>query len=339
MKNVLLFSLLICSSMLMGQDISILVVDDSKDDFENTANITAGLDNSSIAYDLFDAAGTMASPTAEYMSNYDLVIWHTSTDGVGLYLWNANDEINGELALYLSEGGNLWVIGNDFLYDRYLTPYAFTEGEFAYDYLGVASYDGQTNVDDGGAGVPFVTPAADQPITGLDDIDWIFSTLYYGDVVTGIDGSVSIYEMGGAGYVLEGETTGLWNDNGTSKCLSFFFDLALASEQSIIDNTVASVVSFYAGVISSTEVLEAPAVEVSVFPNPSSDQISVQFDGIPTFTARVTNLLGQEIFVSRNLSQSALILDRDQIGTGLFMLNIEFEDENLKPVVKKILFK
>lgn len=341
MKNFLLFGFLIFSTVIVAQDISILVVDDSKDDFENTANLTNGLDNSAISYDLFDAAGTSTSPTAEYLSDYDLVIWHTSTDGVGLYLWNGNDEINGELALYLSEGGNLWVIGNDYLYDRYLTPYTFGAGEFAYDYLGISTYDAQTNTDDGGVGVEFVTPSTDQPITGLNNIDWIFSTLWYADVVTGIDGTVSIYDMGGTGYTFEGATTGLWYDNGTSKCLSFFFDLALASEQSIIDNTVASVVAFYEGVISSTQNPEFSSISIKVFPNPSSGIVQVQLTDIPgsVFSYEVVNQLGQVVLRKNAQTTSFYIIDRAIIGTGFFSLNIYFEDTVLQPITKKFLIR
>ncbi len=340
MKYFLLSMFLLLTVVGFGQ-ISILVVDDSNDGFENTAALTTGLDNNSLTYDLFDAEGTATSPTAEYMGNYDLVIWHTSTNGVGLQFWNANDEINGQLALYLSEGGNLWVTGNDFLYDRYVTPYTFAEGEFAYDFLGIASYDSQSYDDDGGIGVDFVAPASDQPITGLDNIDWTFSTLWYADAVTGRDGSVPIYEMGGTGYVFEGETAGLWYDNGTSKCLSFFFDLALASGQSVIDNTVASVVAHFEGLISSTENIELLETEVKVFPNPASEFVQISFEEIPTskYNFAVTNQLGQTILSSKAQSQKSFFLNRDELGTGMFNIQIVFEDPALSPITKKVLIR
>ncbi len=342
MKYFLLAFMLCISLMTFAQDLSILVVDDSKDDFDNTALITAGLDNGGIGYDLFDTGAELASPTAEFMADYDLVIWHTSTDGVGLYFWNANDEINGELALYLSDGGNLWVMGNDFLYDRYLTPYAFAEGEFAYDFLGIQSYDAQTNIDDGGLGVPSVTPSAEQPVTGLADIDWMFATLWYGDAVTGREGSVPIYDMNGdASYPLLGATAGLWYDNGTSKCLSFFFDLALASDQSIIDNTVSSVVTFFSGLISSTAELETSATALSVFPNPSSDFIHLSFEEFSATAYRyeVVNQLGQIIRTADYQTDRTIILGRDDLGAGMFFVNIIFENNSAAPITKKILFR
>ncbi|MCB0653253.1 MAG: T9SS type A sorting domain-containing protein [Saprospiraceae bacterium] len=290
--------MLFMSTLTLSQDISILLVDDSKDDFFNTDLLKTALENGSYAFDLYNVPDSLAVPEFAYLQNYDLVIWHTSTDGVGLGFWNFNDEINGGLAQYLSEGGNLWLTGNDFLYDVYNTPSTFVEGDFAYDFLGIESYDAQTYADDGGFGVAFVTPAMDQPITGLGDIDWQFSTLWYADSFTGREGAVSIYEMGGDGYALQGSTAGLWYDNGTSKCLSFAFDLALASSQGVIDNTVSSVVDFFASVITTNNnIIEViPAFEI--FPNPINESAKVSFELKETASVQIDifNMNGQKVF-------------------------------------------
>jgi hypothetical protein len=80
-----------------------------------------------------------------YLSKFDLVIWQTSNDGTQLSLWNKNDPENSHLKAYLNQGGKLWIGGLDFLFDKYgAAPKTFSEGEFAYEYLGLNSYDVQT---------------------------------------------------------------------------------------------------------------------------------------------------------------------------------------------------
>jgi len=84
-------------------------------------------------------------------------------------------------------------------------------------------------------------------------------------------------------------------------------------------------------------VLETKA---TAFPNPSIDFIRLQFEEEPSkYAISVTNLLGQQVFAAEDQYGSEFILDRDQVGTGLFVLNVTFEDKSVKPVVKKILFK
>lgn len=80
--------------------------------------------------------------------------------------------------------------------------------------------------------------------------------------------------------------------------------------------------------------------KAKAFPNPSSDQVKLQFDQQPSqYTVRVTNLFGQQVFFSQNQNQKEFILNRDQIGTGLFVLHVEFEDKRYQSITKKIIFE
>ncbi|MCC6460892.1 MAG: hypothetical protein IT260_10510, partial [Saprospiraceae bacterium] len=127
----------------------ILFVDDSPDGFGNAEYLASALDSLSYDYVYLDVAGTGNLPDSTTYADFDMVIWHTSTNGVGNYLWNGDDTDNAALAAYLDGGGYFWLIGNDFLYDRYgATPYNFEETDFAYQYLGIASYDLQSYGDD-----------------------------------------------------------------------------------------------------------------------------------------------------------------------------------------------
>ena len=107
-----------------------LFVDDSADEFGNAEYFHAGL--ASICYDAtyYNAVDSAAGPSDLYMNNFDLVVWHTSSDGAELLFWNGIEEDNASLESYLNGGGNLWLVGNDFFFDRYgLAPVAFSAGE------------------------------------------------------------------------------------------------------------------------------------------------------------------------------------------------------------------
>ncbi len=335
-QSLLLFSMLFLSLTAYSQDLSILLVDDSYDSYNNVDSIGNSITASGYSFDLFNAVDSLGGPSASVMSNYDLVIWHTSNSGPGLYLWNGTDEPNGELAQYLGEGGNLWLIGHDFLFDLYDTaPDTFATGDFVYDYLGISSYDAQSNVDDGGIGLPLVTPADEQPISGLGDIDWIFATLYFADAITGVEGTTPIYEMGDEDYVFAGSTAGLWYDNGTSKVLTFVFDLALASSAEIRDNTVSSVLDYFSSVLVNTQTVTKNGTSVRVFPNPvaTSAKVSLELTQSAQVQMHIVNMQGQRI--SRFLAPTQMAAGpynfdwnpSSDLPNGLYQVRIQVDGE------------
>ncbi len=136
----------------------VLVVDDDNK-WNNEYIITGALDSLGMPYSVFDCGdvGGMAAqkPTASDLNGRDLVIWFTGDDLNHLAFWNINDEDNPELINYLNlQGKKLWIIGRDWLYDRYgAAPDTFSTGDFVYDYLGISSYDVQSYRDDGNVGV------------------------------------------------------------------------------------------------------------------------------------------------------------------------------------------
>jgi hypothetical protein len=238
---------------LMSQ-ISVLVVDDSADEFDNTLYLTSTFDSLGIDYFIHDVA-LSGTPDISILTGFDVVLWHTSTWGLDLLLWENKDEDSQLLKEYLDQpNAKLWLIGNDFMFDRYKSvPTNFESGSFCYDYLGMKSYVAQSYGDDGNAGVPFVTPASDNPISNLKNISWQFATLWWADQFQIRDEAKPVYLFGGDNYPLKDGITGYYfpRANG-SKVLTFGFDLSLASNFTSMNQTVRSVMEWWQTIIASS---------------------------------------------------------------------------------------
>lgn len=248
--NKYLFSVICCFffsfSDTSGQ-FSILFVDDSADNFGNAQYLASALDSLEFEYFYFDT-GESGTPGLEFMLTFDIVIWHTSTWGLDLFMWQGIDTENHLLSRYLEyEKANLWLVGNDFMFDQYgVAPVSFGAGSFPYDYLGITSYTAQSNANDGGLGVPFLVPASENPIEDLTKINWTFPTLFWADVFEVREEALPIYVFGGENYPLKDGITGYYfpRNNG-SKVVTFGFDLALCSNHDTIIHTTEKVINWF----------------------------------------------------------------------------------------------
>ncbi|MCB0653254.1 MAG: T9SS type A sorting domain-containing protein [Saprospiraceae bacterium] len=81
--------------------------------------------------------------------------------------------------------------------------------------------------------------------------------------------------------------------------------------------------------------------QAKAFPNPASDYMQLVFEELPPspYTIQVSNQLGQTVFSKFNQNTSEFVLDRSEFGSGVFVLSVVFEDKNIQPVVRKIIFK
>ena len=330
MKVQLFMLALLLSGVLLNAQ-NILLVDDSNDSFDNTSAIGNGLTNNGLAFDLFNAADSAASPSFALMTDYDLVIWHTSSALVSLNFWNQNETDNTNLSQYLDEGGNLWLIGNDFLSNRYGgPPDTFQNGDFVYDYLGITQFNAESFNNDGLLGLPQVRPVEGQPIPGLTLIFWQLPTLPDADAITAREEAIAIYEMGHDNYVLAGEITGMWYAGANHRALTFAFALALANNQGLIDATIGSVVDFFAGFIVDTEEINDVATTISVYPNPSSAvaRLSFNLKEAAVVNVDVVNMLGQQVATvlsSTTLASGTHQLDwqpKTSLPNGLYQFRI-----------------
>ena len=131
-------------------EISILVVDDdggpnNGGTYQDVqAAFFDALDDAGYDYDTFIVDWSVTTPpqngpNATEMADYDLVIWFTG-ETWGYYgddtLTNTDE---GSLRTYLNAGGNLFLSGQDYLWESYPTAGAFTAGQFPRDMLGLTS--------------------------------------------------------------------------------------------------------------------------------------------------------------------------------------------------------
>ncbi len=167
----------------METSASLLFVDDDNK-WNNEYTITDPLDNLGFTYDVFDCGDIGGIPdtlpTSATLSGHDLVIWFTGDDGAldNLAFWDVQDIDNSELKSFLDAGGKLWIVGRDWMYDRYGAADAgpedsFTAGDFCYDYLGIQSYDSQTYTSaDSTQGVAYLDLVEGNGFVGLDPLGW-----------------------------------------------------------------------------------------------------------------------------------------------------------------------
>lgn len=277
MKKVLLLSLcFLFSKVAISQHV--LFVNDNDVISYNTDTMLHALDNSMYSnYDYWNIPDSgYTGPTAAYMSSYDLVIWYTSTDGLGLKFWQDSSYANPEIVSYINSGKAFWIIGLDVLYQAYgLAPKTFNAGEFTYDHLGLSSYDNQSYVDDTALGVRQVNKVAGAPAGMPDSLRWVFVTLWYVDGCTPRTGVQSIYQMGPSIYSLAGSKTMFYNGLASHKVMSTFFDPALINTQSNLITFMQAGIQFLTPTSGISEVNAEQ--QLILYPNPLSTDVKLNY--------------------------------------------------------------
>jgi Secretion system C-terminal sorting domain len=319
---------------------SIIFIEDSSDTFGNSRYLATALDSLALDYFYYDTE-TSGLPTLEMLTTFDLVIWHTSTWGVGLYFWESVNTENHLIKQYLDNPkANLWLIGNDFLFQEYEgAPDVFSEGSFPYDYLGITAYKAQSYGDDGGLGVPFLVPSATNVIEDLTQINWIFPTLNWADSYEIRETATPIFEFGGDNYSLKGATTAFFfpRENG-SNVMTFGFDLSLCSNIDTMVNTVQQVTDLF-NKVSSTQNIVSQKQNFKVYPSIFTDNINVSFEDNTqkTLSIVIYNTQGQIVGHTKSLQGHSDVMHisiPETLPKGVYYC--EIKTENTKETHKLI---
>lgn len=345
------YSLILWVSLLLNFSLSaqikILYVDDSDDVFLNAETIYDAIID--VGYDAhyFNALDSADQLTYEYLANYDLVIWQTSNDGTKLSLWNQDDTENNEIKTYLENGGNLWIGGLDFLFDKYGTPpQAFERGSFVYDFMGVQSYDCQSYGNDGGKGVPLVVPEDTSVIKNLVPLKWNFPTLWWVDGITPRQEAHVIYRMKGDNYVFDQKICGVLYSGDNYNVFSSFFDLGVAFDFELMKMSVLPVLDFFDSKIVNTSYDQNIQHDVILYPNPVTHHIiNIEFDKLPVTNQKVEfklfDIYGHLISTSDEVlyegaSRNSYQLHLPNTSSGLFYIQINADHKIItKSFVRK----
>jgi len=275
MKNLLTLLFVAAFGCVNAQNV--LFVNDNDNNTDNRDSMLVALQSSGYSFDVYsipDSSGTV--PNIGILELYDLVIWYTSSDGVSLGLWSDGDTGETNLTSYLYSGGAVWLIGTDILYAGfYPVPSTFIAGSFAYDYMGLESYNAQSYGDDGGVGMPQADLIGGAPASFPDSITWSFPTFWWADAVTPRAGSIDIYEMGPNSYSLAGEITMTHFFTSTTNMLSTFFDPVLISTPTKRDEFVEISIDYMLNFLS---VKENTQENIAVYPNPVTTELNVDLE-------------------------------------------------------------
>ena len=80
--------------------------------------------------------------------------------------------------------------------------------------------------------------------------------------------------------------------------------------------------------------------EISVFPNPSNDQITIDLGNISSmYDVVVYDHVGKVVYTSYNLTGSQYTLSKEAIGTGFFVAEIRVMEDGVQSLTRKIVFE
>lgn len=306
-----------------------LFVNDNNVFSYNTDTVISSLAGAGIDCDIFNARDSLRSPTAAEMQPYAVVIWYCSTDGVGNYLWNGDDSDNTELIVYLANGGSLWLMGTDFLYDRYgSAPVVFQPGDFVYDYLGISDYVAQSYGDDGSLGVPQLDLSIFWSGTLLPTINWTFPTAWWVDGCTPVGNAVSMYEMGPESYPLHGLSAAVYNHQdfqAREKEVTFFFDPAIM-------DTYENRVELFFGIFNTIFMPppgfdESPKATVPLITGQNPVAGKLQCKAPESLTGSIVHVnisdyTGKQVFNNPNENSDIFNIDVSLLKPGMYVLTI-----------------
>lgn len=305
----------------------ILLVNDNAYGTDRYKALDTTLMNLGYAYNVFNTITEGQAPDADLLSAFQLVIWYTGNDGVDLYLWDTSDTLdykfNANLKQYVDNGGNVWLIGQDFLYDVLGgAPIAFAEGQFVYDYMGIANYAVQAKVDDDGLGLPQMDIVTDNGVCEFTPVTWSVTTLWYADGYELTDNAAAIYQMGPSDYVLSQYYCGLQNEHEASHIMTFAVDIALMDTRENIETMFHEILEYFNSLESVNEHSHTDVVVSNIYPNPTSDNATILYElkNKSEVNVKLTDLTGK-VVLNENLGVQSKGMQRFNISASQLGLN------------------
>lgn len=331
------------SGQTLGAGFKVLLVNDDARDLTRYMDIDTALVSGGYNYKFYNAAVEGTIPDFDYLANFDFVLWYNARDGVSLKFWDVSDssdfKCNAPLKQYVDNGGTVWVQGRDLLYDIWGGTYtakneagdsviaAYEAGDFAYDYLGLASYVAQSHVNETSGvfdGVEQFDITEENTMTTLDPIKSVYSSMHYADALDVTENAVPLYYMGPETYDFSLYYAMVQNTVGNGEFLFTAFDPSKLDNQENLNQYITEVIDNYVTGISSKEFNN---FEMNVYPNPANNQVSINysFNNIEKVTIQVTDLSGKIILsesVYSSIGDQTRVIDVSNISSGLYNITV-----------------
>ncbi len=321
----------------------VLLVNDNanEDRYIEIDTILANIENSlEFTYDIYNSAELGNAPDYAILSAYQLVIWYTGNDGVDLHLWNTSDtnnfKFNTPLIQYLDEGGDMWLQGLDFMYDIVgSAPYAFTEGQFIYDYIGISNYAAQSHVDDEDTGLAQMDVVANNSVCELTPVNWVYNMLWYADGYELAPGVEPVYQMGPSGYMFDYLYCGLLNIVGNSNILTYSIETAKFNTRDMAETVFTEAIEYF---MITTEITEPVINELLVYPNPTTGNIILQNSNNSDITNALFDIYdinGRKVLSNTFNFTSDIEISLVDIHQGIYFYNLKIGDNIISGKIVK----
>jgi hypothetical protein len=332
-KLILSFSFFLFGISIAQCQVKAIFVNDNSDNEENSLIVFGLLEQylGTIAY--FDAVQQERSPDYSELEPYNLVIWYCGTDEDELYFWDGDAQGNPNLTEFLNNKGNLWLMGRGFLNARYIKPpRTFNSGTFMYDYLGVNSWLSESATSDNGSGSPELARYPTTPLTTLtlETIEWNVPFEPYVDGCGLVEDCYNAYVFAPEEYPLYGQPTAFYFSTPNYKNTTFTFDPAAVSSTGILNILLIDVLRFYEDVLSDIDEIGLTKSNFSVYPNPASNFINVEFfysgNSSLTISSPGGTVLTKKKLPNSNNGLINFVLPIQDFKDGIYLLSIETED-------------
>lgn len=285
------------SNQTLGGGFSVLLVNDDLRDYTKHLDIDTALNEGGFTYKIYDIADSEEVPDYDYLSNFDFVIWDMARDGVNVNFWDVSDssaiQCNSDLKEYADNGGTVWALGRDFMYDIWKglntvnadgdsVIAAFDAGDFVYDYLGISYYVGQTHLNEPASsafdGVEQLDITEENDITTIDPIEWTYSSVYYAEIIDVTENAVPLYYMGPATYDFSLFYAMVYNQKDDAKFITSTFNPSDIDTQDNLNLYVKEVLDYFEALPTSTnQIAKSEDFELSTYPNPTANKTYINY--------------------------------------------------------------
>ncbi|HRE56436.1 MAG: hypothetical protein ACK5C0_14805 [Candidatus Kapaibacterium sp.] len=269
--------------------------------------------------------GVDAPTVFDSLNKGDIVVWYCANTAVGTALWNGTKSDNVMIPNLLERGVHVWIMGNDFLSDRYGdAPKMFTSEDYAYEYFGIMRFVGESKKNDNDIGLPLL--AAHIPKGSVTDtLTWTSGNLWYADACDIREDIIPLYSMGPSDYVFGGKKS-MWMKKGVSggNVIISTFDpwfMDVETMNVFFEETIALMAN--SGAVSVEEQEQYKRMALSVYPQPSSNIVTI--DGLHTACDEITvvTMTGEKTQLPLQRFGNSARLSVESLPNGIYTLHCE----------------